>query len=301
MTKMISLLQHYARRAYRAIWPLLYARSNYKLFLQRTFESLDLRLTATLAATNALSGIVNPVPIRAPFGKSMLVVAPHQDDEMIGCGGAILLHRAAGQQVSIVFTQDGGDEHAEDGNSRAEQVSLREREASQVADALGIPVPTFLRGTTLSGSEAESLSIRLRAEILRTQADSIFTPFFLDYNHHHQRSNYILARALSGIEKSRTVYCFEVWGLTIPNVILNIDSVMDDKRRLLGLHASQMRGKDYVHGVTGLNMFHSLHFGAGECKFAERYFEIPAVDFVRVVNAIRERVASPNDDTERLF
>jgi LmbE family N-acetylglucosaminyl deacetylase len=284
------MLRNIIRRIYREAIPLVYARSNYKLFLQRSFENLDARIAATLCATNTFSGYIRPVPISAPFGRSMLVVAPHQDDEIIGCGGAMVLQKAARRDVSVVFAQDGGDEHDADGRTRAQQIQIRETEALSVARELDIPPPTFLRYVHLVGEESDRLAADLCREINRTNADVVFTPFFLDYNVHHQRTNFALAEALSMTSRKPRVMGYEIWGLTVPNVILNIDEVHQRKWQLLGMYRSQMTGKDYVHGVKGLNMFHSLHFGSGDCRFAERFFEMTSEDFVRVVRAIRTKI-----------
>ena len=35
--------------------------------------------------------------------KNILVLAPHMDDEVIGCGGSILKHIYAGNDVSVLF------------------------------------------------------------------------------------------------------------------------------------------------------------------------------------------------------
>jgi len=282
------------RRLYRALMPLLYARTNFKPFIERSFQSLDRRTAAILCSTNVLPGMMRAVPVRAPFGRSMLVVAPHQDDEIIGCGGAMLLQKAAGREVHVVFTQDGGDEHAEDGRTREEQIAIREAESRAVAAAMGIPEPRFLRGVHLTGPEADRLAAELAEEIERVRADTVFTPFFLDYNYHHQLTNYILADALARTARKPQIYGYEVWGLTVPNVVLNIDDVAADKRRLLSLYTSQISGKDYVHAIEGRNMYHSIHFGAGECRFAERFFEIPADEFVQTMGAIRAHMSEPD-------
>lgn len=41
-------------------------------------------------------------------GRSLLVIAPHPDDETLGCGGRILLARQAGTPVTVVTATDGG-------------------------------------------------------------------------------------------------------------------------------------------------------------------------------------------------
>jgi hypothetical protein len=94
---------------------------------------------------------------------------------------------------------------------------------------------------------------------------------------------------------------YEVWGLTVPNVIVKIDEVHAEKRRLIEFYESQLSGKDYAHGIMGLNMFHSLHFGAGECAYAERFFEMPSPEYVRAVRAVRETVGEARAGVPRAF
>jgi LmbE family N-acetylglucosaminyl deacetylase len=290
LLQMTIVMRNALRRLYRELMPFIYARTNFKLFLGRSLETLDNRVAAILCSTNVLPGLMRAVPLKAPFGASMLVVAPHQDDEIIGCGGAMILQVRADRKLHVVFTQDGGDEHEADGRTREEQVRVRDDEARRVAERLGIGEPTFLRYETLVGEESRALADDLAAEIERTQADAVFTPFFLDYNYQHQQTNFALAEALSRTSRNIRVFGYEVWGLTVPNTIINIDAAQEEKRELLSLYESQLSGKDYLHGITGLNMFHSLHFGAGECRYAERFFECPREEYVEVVRAIRQRV-----------
>lgn len=43
--------------------------------------------------------------------KSALIVAPHPDDETLGCGGTILRKRQAGAEVTVLFMTDGSTSH----------------------------------------------------------------------------------------------------------------------------------------------------------------------------------------------
>src|SRR5436189_2426333 len=42
-------------------------------------------------------------------GERLLVLAPHPDDEVIGCGGLIALHAREGRQVHVVIVTDGAE------------------------------------------------------------------------------------------------------------------------------------------------------------------------------------------------
>jgi LmbE family N-acetylglucosaminyl deacetylase len=268
------------------MWPLLYRRTNYKMFLKTTMQDLDERIRHQLCATDMLSSVVRPIPIEAPFGESMLVLAPHHDDEIIGCGGAILLQVRSSRPVHVLFLQDGGDEHAADGMSRAEMIALRENEARSVAAAAGIPEPRFLRWPRLGAPHTEKIAAQIREELERTNAETIFAPFLLDNHPDHRWTNIALSGALKSYPGSLRIYGYEVWGLCVANTALIIDTVMKKKQELLAMYKSQVLGTDYVHCVTGLNMYHSRPFGAGSCRYVENFFEVPAREFVPVVESM---------------
>ena len=140
------MLRNYLRHMYRTALPLLFARRQFKLFLATSFADLDLRQQELASLTDYFSSSIRPIPIRAPFGKSMLVVAPHQDDEAIGCGGALALQVRSGKAAAIVVMQDGGDGHDELGMSRPALTDLRNAESSRSAAVLNLQDPRFLIG-----------------------------------------------------------------------------------------------------------------------------------------------------------
>src|SRR5438093_1072629 len=74
---------------------------------------------------------------------NVLVVAPHPDDESIGCGGALCLHAQKGDRVVAVFLTSGelGLKHFP--CEKAWQI--REREARAAAKILGLAEIFFLR------------------------------------------------------------------------------------------------------------------------------------------------------------
>jgi LmbE family N-acetylglucosaminyl deacetylase len=286
------MLRFYIRRLYRLLHPLLFARSQFKLFLNASLGDINLRVLALASVTDYFASFVRPVVIRAPFGKSALVIAPHQDDEAIGCGGALVLQIRAGQTAAIVMLTDGAEGHDELGFGHDALMDLRNEESRRAATTIGVEAPVFLNHANL----AEKLLVaagQVRDEILRRKADAVFIPFVLDGHPDHRAANYILAEALKGVSWNVRVLQYEVWGLCIPNVVLIIDDVIDDKIRMISCFTWANKAIDYVQSTVGLNMYHSKMLGAGECRYAERYFELPRKEYIELVEKVRSAAIPP--------
>lgn len=71
-------------------------------------------------------------------GKASLVLAPHPDDETLGCGAAIARMRSRGTAVHVVFVSDGGLSPRPAGMSRGELVAVRRAEARRALELLGV-------------------------------------------------------------------------------------------------------------------------------------------------------------------
>jgi N-acetylglucosamine malate deacetylase 1 len=284
------MIRESLRQGYRTLLPLLYARTNFKLFLKTSFTELDFRLQQLAAGSDYFSGFIRPIPIQAPFGRSVLVVAPHQDDETIGCGGALALQVRAQASAYVVMLQDGADGHADLGLARQDLVALRNEESRRAAAVIGMEPPRFLNHADLAGAFPQAVD-EVRSILKERSVDAVFVPFFLDAHPDHRTANYILGEALSGIDGNVRVFGYEVWGLCVPNVILVIDEVMDQKIEMLSCFDFANKAVDYVHRTKGLNMYHSCMLGAGMCRFAERFFEIPRGEYVELTKKMRRAEA----------
>jgi len=279
------MIRDYIRLAYRTALPLVYARSKFKLFLNSSLADIDVSMQQLASTTDYFSRFMRPIPIKAPFGNSMLVVAPHQDDETIGCGGALALQVRAARSAFVVVLQDGADDHDSFGLTRQELAALRNKESCRAAALLGIESPRFLGHANLR-AEAQRVSEELREIILARKPDAIFVPFMLDGHPDHRAANIILAEALRNIGWKVRIFGNEVWGLCVPNVIVVIDDVMEQKLAMLSSFEFANKAVDYVHSTKGLNMYHSRMLGSGLCQYAERFFEIPADEYIELVGRV---------------
>jgi N-acetylglucosamine malate deacetylase 1 len=280
------MLRESFRRIYRTVFPLLYGRAQFKLFLNTVMGAVNLRMLALASQTDYFSGFVRAIPVRAPFGKSMLVLAPHQDDETIGCGGALALQVASGHAAAVVMLQDGASEWEETGMPREALRELRNEESRRAASVIHLDPPIFLNHADLARSLLAATE-SVRQILVERQVDAVFVPFVLDGHPDHRLANYILAGALADIPRPVRVFGYEVWGLAIPNVIVVIDDVIEQKLAMLSCFHFANQALDYVHATKGLNMYHSRMLGAGECRYAERFFEAPRQEYIELVNRVR--------------
>lgn len=72
---------------------------------------------------------------------SVLVIAAHPDDEVLGCGGAILHHTRLGHRVTTLFLADGVGSRDQ---STAQALDRRRAAARKAAETLGSEAPRFL-------------------------------------------------------------------------------------------------------------------------------------------------------------
>lgn len=281
------MIRHYLRGLFRLLLPLLFGRRQFKLFLNTTLGEVNLRMLALASSTDYFSAFVKPVVIRAPFGKSLVVIAPHQDDEAIGCGGALIQQVRAGGSAAVVMLQDGADGHDELGIGRSELTALRNEESRRAAASIGLEVPVFLDHAHLE-QNIPLIAEQVRDVILRRKADAVFVPFLLDGHVDHRTASFIVAAALKGVPWNVRVLSYEVWGLCIPNVLLVIDDAMEDKARMISCFTWANKAIDYVNSTRGLNMYHSKLLGAGECRYAECFFELPREEYIELVERVRQ-------------
>lgn len=274
-------------RLYREITPLLHSRKQYRLFMSNSLQNISQRTRELAALTDYFANDIRTIPIMAPFGNSMLVLAPHQDDETIGCGGVMALQAKSGKELAVVILQDGADEHEATGHTIAELTNLRNAESRKAASIIGVENIICLNYRVLAQNYQDAVAA-VRSEIQQRHSDAIFTPFLLEANVDHRLTAHILADALREISWPVRVFSYEVWGFTIPNVIVVIDSVIIQKQQMLQCFEYANSAVDYVHTTTGINMYRSRLLGAGQSRFAECFFEIPKAQFIDLVDTCRK-------------
>jgi len=147
-----------------------------------------------------------------------MVLAPHPDDESLGCGGAIAAAEAIGRRVVVVVLTDGTGSHP---NSRsypaARLAALRERELRKAVVRLtsgkGAVFPLRYPDQGIPDTAADRLKIvRQLIDIVDGQnAGAIWTTWEGDPHPDHQMAASLARQAVS-IRHHLALWRFPVWG-----------------------------------------------------------------------------------------
>jgi N-acetylglucosamine malate deacetylase 1 len=211
-----------------------------------------------------------------PSNERIVVLAPHMDDEVIGCGGTLARHIGCGSQVTVVFLTDGRGGGAA-GNALVGEASIaatRKHEAQLALAELGIMKMVFLDAEDGRLDANADLVDALRAALVAARPDIVYLPFFLEEHPDHRAASALLSEAVSGAGMSFQCHGYEVWTPLFPNCLVRIDETVEAKRRAIGHYQSQLAEADYLHTALGLNAYRSSALLDGECRFAEAFYAV---------------------------
>lgn len=171
-----------------------------------------LRPSARWAGRTLLRGLMKPMTA-AELSQPAVVIAPHQDDETIGCGGTIVRKRRANVPVKIVLMTDGSASHAGliDGQELA---ALRSNEVVAAAKTLGVGENDVLQLRFQDGQlfrhTAEAIA-RIRAILERERPAQVFIPYYQDGSTDHLATTRIVYAATEEFFPDTMIYEYPTW------------------------------------------------------------------------------------------
>jgi LmbE family N-acetylglucosaminyl deacetylase len=197
----------------------------------------------------------------------VVVLAPHPDDESIGCGGAVLRHLQTGDSVAVVFLTSG--ELGLQGLPAAEARALREREAEAACAVLGVGPPTFLRRPDWSLAEGVDEAAEALAPFLTNEDPAlVYVPHEGEAHPDHRAALPILRVALG--QRRPDVLAYEIWSpLQSWHDVVDVTDVIDTKLEAIRCYRSQLDQFRYDDAVLGLNQYRGAL--AGSCRYAEAF------------------------------
>ena len=181
---------------------------------------------------------------------AVLVVAPHPDDESLGCGGLIALAARAGRTVVAAVLTDGGGSHPLSRRfPHHKLVALRTAEVREAANRLGASVHIAClqaRDGDLRSREAEAAA--WLTGLCRTHGvATVLTTWAADPHPDHKAAFHVAFTAARAC--GARLLAYPIWGLTLPAqaaagaewpcLRLDISDVLDRKANAIAAHRSQ--------------------------------------------------------------
>ena len=181
----------------------------------------------------------------------VLVIAPHPDDEVLGCGGVMARHVAKGDDVFVLLATRGAPEFYSD-----EQVESTRREMLDAHRTLGVTETRFLefpapKLDTVAGCTIADAVGKVIADI---RPQTVYLPFPGDIHKDHQVVHEAAMVACRPVYDHRpeTILCYETlseteWASPIgnmgfmPTYFVDIDRFLAKKLEAMQCFASQLR------------------------------------------------------------
>ncbi len=212
-------------------------------------------------------------PVLLSRYRRLLCLAPHPDDEVIGCGGLLAMAQQAGLEVRTVILCDGAKGLGKDGGD----VNVRENESRLAAQCLGVPAPRFLGWPDRGLRHAPPLIGCLRELLNEYQPDLLILPSLAEPHPDHQALALSGAWAASQWEQRAqlTLLFCEIGAPTQPNAHIDISAVASLKWQAMAVFESQEALHPYTRQAQALAALRALGVGQA-CQAAEAFFEVSA-------------------------
>ncbi len=190
--------------------------------------------------------------IKFRAGDRLLVISPHPDDEVIGCGGALLQALLSQASVWVLYLTDG---------ERGGEPQRRRDEVKAVQDLCHRRC-----GRTFTAHFAGQPELHLSAAGIQQEVFNLcrqyapqylFLPHQGDNHRDHRDANLALtARARELRQQYRVkIFGYEIWSPLQMDAFVDISDREADKRQIIQLYQSQRRDKDYADLILSLNRY----------------------------------------------
>lgn len=187
-------------------------------------------------------------------GRRPLVLAPHADDESLGCGGLLVQAVAAGLQPGVLVLTDGAGSHPRSVQYPPARLrAVREAEARVAVAILGVEQIEFL-GLPDTAAPVAGVAFEAAVAAIVSAARGygvLLAPWRHDPHCDHEAAHLMAVAAAERAELEHLAY--PVWGWTLDPAVtlegpavagwrLDVSGERSVKERAIGAHRSQYAG-----------------------------------------------------------
>ena len=211
---------------------------------------------------------------------TVLVLAPHADDESFGCGGSLIHHAKNGDQIKIVILTDGSKGDFTGKYRKEDYILIREEEAKKACNILGVHDIEFWRNPDRD-LRADEKNIDRMAELLGNYKPTlVYVPSPLEFHTDHRAAANIIWRALQKTKTKCRIAFSEINTAIRLNTLIDVTSVMEQKERACNIYQSQLENISYTDFMLALNRYRALSV-CNTSKYAEGYFIVDSKEVIK--------------------
>ena len=223
---------------------------------------------------------------------SVLVVAAHPDDEVLGCGGVIARLVAEGNQVYALYLTDGlgareeGAIGAKETKNSLALVKKRRDAAEKAASILGIKKCWYENFPDNAMDSAVFLDIVKAVESANAEvnADAVYTHYFGDLNIDHQLTHRAVMTAFRPqVDCSvKSIFSFEVLSSTewsgpmtkefLPQYVVDISDFWDKKMEALTAYQDEIKVSPHSRSYVAVEALAKLRGQTHGFQYAEAFY-----------------------------
>ncbi|HVR28677.1 MAG TPA: PIG-L family deacetylase [Thermoanaerobaculia bacterium] len=216
-----------------------------------------------------------------------VVLAPHYDDEVLGCGGLLAQLGRSGTKIHVVFLSEGSGGIEEVGDRRA-YAARRRAESEEAARALGVASSEHLglRDGSLASSRA-ALRAGIERALLERRPDLVLVPSPLETTNDHRVTFAALHDVLAalgagapggGALAEARVLVYEVNHPAHPDLLVDVTRSRQAIEAAMSCYRSQLERHDYLGAALGLRRYRCLTLAPG-VELAEAFRRLRIDDF----------------------
>lgn len=221
---------------------------------------------------------------------NVLAISAHPDDETLGCGGTLLKHREAGDDIYwLIATQ------AYQPRWSSELVDLKAQEVSKVASEYGIKRKFELgfQATSLDNVMQDQLMVKIREVISEVAPESVYLVHGGDIHSDHQSVFSATTSVLKPFNMSklgvRRVVSYECLSSTegsppflasafVPNIFNDITPYIDYKVRIMETYSTEIHSGAMPRTSSAIRALARFRGATVGVEYAEAFMLIRALE-----------------------
>ena len=225
----------------------------------------------------------------------ILVIAPHPDDEVLGCGGTIKKHVKSGDDVYLCLVTRplvGRNDWT------AEYVENKDKEIKASDDFMGFKQVFFLDlpALRLDTVPKKDINDKISDVVNKVKPNILYVPFFGDINHDHRlvfEASFVAARIRSGVAVEK-ILAYEISPTTeqggiagqksdifLPNYFEDISDYLDDKLKAMEFYKSELKEHEHPRSLKGIDALAKKRGSESGVKAAEAFMLIREINYGR--------------------